>query len=205
MIMNTTRKNGVIGAFICIAVGVVIVIAGVELKAGTPEMAKPANTATNQSLGSLFQNPALASQEWDPAEEIQDMQTQMDKMQARMDKMLGQMSAEFRDESQFSGLPENPGYSLSLNVQDLKNRYVVRAFLPDTKASDVNVKLENKQTLQVSVSNGESQAASGKNMASNVSEWGQYEQMIQLPSPVKAGDMKVVREPHELLITLPKA
>ena len=38
-----------------------------------------------------------------------------------------------------------------------------------------------------------------------MTEWGQYEQTIQLPVPVKTGQMKIERKDHELLITLPKA
>ena len=203
--MNTTRKSAVVTSLTCLAIGAAIGVAGMKLRAGTPETIRPANMATNQTLVPILQSPAVASGEWDPAKEIQDMQMQMDKMQVQMDKTFDQMAMQFRNEPWFSGLPENPGYSLSFNVQDLKNRYVIRAFLPDTKVSDVNVKLENKQTLQVSVSNQESQTTNEKNIASNVSEWGQYEQLIQLPSPVKADDMKVVRHEHELLITLPKA
>lgn len=203
--MNTTRKSAVVTSLICLVIGAAIGVAGMKLKAEERGTDKPTNVSTNQSLAPLFQNPALTSQEWDPAKEIQDMQRQMDKMQAQMDKTFDQMSAQFRNEPQFTGLPENPGYSLSLNVQDLKNCYVVNAFLPDTKASNVKVKLENNQTLQVSVSNQENQATNGKNMASNLAEWDQYKQSIQLPSPVKANDMKVERHEHELLITLPKA
>lgn len=203
--MSTTRNSVVMTSLICLAIGAAIGVAGMKLKAGVPETNKPTGATTNQTLVPLFQNPGITSQGWDPAKEIQDMQTQMDRMQARMDKMFDQMSAQFRSEPQLGGFPDNSGYSLSLNVENLKNRYVVRAFLPDTKVSDVNVKLENKQTLQVSVSNQESQAAGGKNVASNVSEWGQYQQLIQLPTPVKADEMKITRHEHELLITLPKA
>lgn len=208
--MNTTRKSAVVTPLICLAIGAAIGVAGMKLKAettGTPETVKlkPTGLASNQSLVPPFQNPGLGSQGWDPAGEIQGVQTQLDKMEAQMDKSLGQMSAQFRNESQPGGFRGNSDYALSLNLEDLKNRYVVQAFLPDTKASNVNVKLENNQTLQVSMNNKESQATHEKDMASNVSEWGQYEQTIQLPSRVKADDMKIVRHEHELLITLPKA
>lgn len=38
-----------------------------------------------------------------------------------------------------------------------------------------------------------------------VYEYRQYEQVVQLPGPVKADQMKVERKNHELFITLPKA
>lgn len=203
--MNAIARNTVVVSAICLAFGVFMGVAGTELKAGVPKPEKPIGTATNQTLVPLFQNPALAGGQWDPYKEIQDMQMQMNKMQAQMDKMFNNMSSEFRGEPQSSAWPENSSYSLSLNVQDLKNRYVVSAFLPDTKVSDVHVKLENKQTLQVSVSNEQNQSSENKNATTSVSEWGQYQQLIQLPSPVNASEMKIVRKEHELLITLPKA
>jgi HSP20 family molecular chaperone IbpA len=88
-----------------------------------------------------------------------------------------------------------------MHVQDLKDHYEVRAYLPDAKASDVKVSLIDKQTLKVEVTNTET--ANPKN--ATVTEWGQYAEIIQLPSPVKNEQMKVDNQSHQLLITLPKA
>ena len=126
-------------------------------------------------------------------------------MQDRMDEMFNRMSEQFRMEPGFHGFHQSPGYSLSLDVRDLKDHFEVQAFLPDTKLSDVKVSLENDQTLKVEVSNREKETSGQTNAATRVAEWGQYEQVVQLPSPVKAGGMKVMRKDHELLITLPKA
>ena len=93
---------------------------------------------------------------------------------------------------------ENPGYSLSLNVQDLKDRYEVRAFLPNAKDSDVNVSLQNSQTLKVEVSNQNTETSGKKDANTSVTEWGQYEQTIQLPAPVKTDQMKIEHQGHEL-------
>ena len=192
--MNTVKRNIITISLAGLAVGAV-------LGAGTMKAApdtKAANPSTNQLSSPLLPNSALNAGQWDPFQEIQ-------QMQAQMDHMLNQMSTEFHNEPQFSGLPENSGYSLSLNVQDQKDKYVVHAYLPDTRASDVKVKLNNDQTLQVSVTGGEAKTSNQKNITSNVSEWRQFEQSIQLPTPVKASQMKVVRHEHELVITLPKA
>jgi HSP20 family molecular chaperone IbpA len=115
------------------------------------------------------------------------------------------MSAQFRTEPRLNFFKENPGYSFSLNVQDLKDRFEVRAFLPNAKASDVNVSLQNNQTLKVEVSNKNTETSNQTNNVASVTEWGQYEQTIQLPAPVKADQLKIDRQGHELLITLPKA
>ena len=195
--MNTSTVKTSIIAVIIIAliVAVGFGIGATKSKAGTPAE-KPANPATNETLA--FPNLPLMGQPQATFKELQEMQNQMN-------RMFNQMSSELRNEPQFNGLPETPGYSLSLNVQDLKNHFLVQAYLPDTSVSNVNVKLKNDRTLQVTVNNQESQKSKTKTMAANISEWGQYEQSIQLPSPVKANEMKVTRHEHELLITLPKA
>jgi hypothetical protein len=42
MIMNTTRKSAVVTSSICLAIGAAIGVAGMELRAGTPETVRPA-------------------------------------------------------------------------------------------------------------------------------------------------------------------
>jgi len=126
-------------------------------------------------------------------------------MQAQMDREFNEMFQQFRTQPQFNTLQVNPNYSLSLNVRDLKDRYEVRAFLPDAKASDVHVTLENGQTLKVEVNNNQTNASNQTNQTSQVTEWGQYEQVIQLPSPGKTDQMNVKHEGHELIVTIPKA
>jgi HSP20 family molecular chaperone IbpA len=126
-------------------------------------------------------------------------------MQAQMNQSFDQIFQQFRMNPQFNASQKNPGYSLSLGVQDLKNRYEVRAYLPDAKASDVHVSLDNGQTLNVQVNSQQTEKSGQKNATASVTEWGQYDQTIQLPTPVKADQMKITRNGHELLITIPKA
>ena len=192
---STTAIVGVI----TLAIGVLIGLTVTKSKAGNSAAVAPAKIQTNQmsSAASPGLNPA-GQAEWNPFQEIRDMQ-------AQMDRMFSQMSAQLRVEPRLNFFPENPGYSLSLNVQDLKDRYEVRAYLPDAKASDVKVNLDNNQTLQVQVSNKSTETSGRKNANTSVTEWGQYEQTIQLPMPVKTDQMKVDRKGHELIVTLPKA
>ena len=189
-----TGSKIVITAIIALAVGVAVGVGAAEHETGP---AKNGNTPGNPGSSATLANANAAGQVSDPFQQIRDMQMQMD-------KMFSQMSAEFRLEPQFQNVVENPAYSLSLNVEDLKDRFVVRAFLPDTKLSDANVKLNNR-TLTVDVSNQQTETSGKQGPVTNVAEWGQYEQTIQLPAPVKAGQMKITRQDHELVITVPKA
>ncbi|HUC85347.1 MAG TPA: Hsp20/alpha crystallin family protein, partial [Candidatus Acidoferrales bacterium] len=165
-------KRTVITGLIALGVGAAIGVGAEEHQA---KAGKSASASSGQPPSTVASNQGEAAATWDPFQQIRDMQMQMD-------KLLSQMSAQFRSEPQFSSLAENPAYSLSLNVEDLKDRYIVHAFLPDAKASDVNVKLDN-QTLKVEANNQQSQTSEKKDQASRVAEWGQYEQEIQLPTP----------------------
>ena len=189
-----TGSKIVITAIIALAVGVAVGVGAAEHETGP---AKNGNAPGNPSSSPTLANANAAGQVSDPFQQIRDLQMQMD-------KMFSQMSAEFRLEPQFRNVVENPAYSLSLNVEDLKDRFVVRAFLPDTKLSDANVKLNNR-TLTVDVSNQQTETSGKQGPVASVAEWGQYEQTIQLPAPVKAGQMKITRQDHELVITVPKA
>jgi HSP20 family molecular chaperone IbpA len=195
---NKTTTTVIIGV-ITLAIGLVIGVAAAESSARVSGAMKVANTPTNQMSLASSSNPTPGVQnEWNPFQEIRDMQ-------AQMDQSFDQMFQQFSTNPQFNIFKENSGYSLSLNVRDLKNRYVVRAFLPDAKASDVHVSLKNGQTLNVEVNSQQTNMSNQKNTEASVTESGQYEQMIQLPTPVKADQMEITREGHELVITIPKA
>ena len=194
MFMNTSTKICITG-IIALGLGVAVGVGAAEHEDGT---AHTTNSGSKELSPAVQPTPASTAQAWDPFQQISDMQLQMD-------RMFSQMSAEFRQEPQLNGVDENPGYSLTLNVQDQKDRYEVTAFLPDAKASDVHVKLDNNRTLQVDVGNQQTQTSNEKNATTSVAEWGQYEQVIQLPSAVNGKQMKVERRDHELVITLPKA
>ncbi len=131
---------------------------------------------------------------WDPFSDLRAMQKDMD-------RMFNDSIARFRSQDLFKGIPDAPGYSLSLDVRDLTDRFEVHAALPDAKASDISVKLTDDHTLEVNVSNKTSKDDQGSSSTS----WGQYAQTIRLPAPVQVDKMKVERHAHDLRIILPKA
>jgi HSP20 family molecular chaperone IbpA len=135
--------------------------------------------------------------QWDPAR-------QMSQMQAQIDQIFQRSFAQFRTNAATGAPAAIPGYSLSMDVRDLKDKYQVRAFLPDTKASDVKVNLKGDE-LKVDVANKTTEKATAKNGETAMSEWGNYEEVVPLSGPLKSGQMKVERMPHELIISVPKA
>jgi HSP20 family molecular chaperone IbpA len=131
--------------------------------------------------------------------------TEMRRMQEQMDQMMNQSIQQFRHDPRFNGFVEPPGYSLSLDLREFKDRFEVHAALPDAKASDINVKLDDDHTLSVEVSNKAAANSQQGTASGTTQEWGQYKQTIELPSAVQVSKMKVDHKDHELIIILPKA
>jgi HSP20 family molecular chaperone IbpA len=196
----TSRKatTAIVGV-ITLAIGIFVGLGVTKYMRGYSPALAATRIAAKQSApaASPVRSPGGPA-EWNPFQEIRDAQLQID-------KMFNQMSTRFRMEPRLEIFNESPGYSLSLNVQDLKDRFEVRAFLPNAKTSDVNVSLVNNQTLKVEVRNKSTETSASKAAKASVTEWGDYAQTIQLPAPVKNESMKIDHEGHELLITLPKA
>jgi HSP20 family molecular chaperone IbpA len=194
--MNKTTTTVIIGV-VTLMIGLFFGAAAAETGSmpNLTRKAYPTNPISSTATGNL---KAGGLETWNPFQEMRDMQAQIDQS---FDKMVER----FRADPQFSGFQDYPGYSLALDVRDLKNRYEVQADLPDAKASDVHVNLENGRTLNVEVSRKATQNSDQKNTATSMIELGQYDQTIQLPTPVKADQMKIQREGHELIITIPKA
>ncbi len=136
--------------------------------------------------------------EWDPF-------TEMRRMQEQMNRAINQSIERFHSEPKFNGFTGLPGYSLSLDVREFKDRLEVHAALPDAKDSDVKVKLEDDHTLSVEVGNKTSGNSQQGTASTTTEAWGRYTQTIQLPSAVQASKMKVEHKDHELIIILPKA
>jgi HSP20 family molecular chaperone IbpA len=147
-----------------------------------------------QALDPLFSDPA---DPWDPFREMRSLQ-------AEMNEMFRQSIARFHASPLMGPLGDDAGYSISLDVRELKDRYEVKAFLPDAKASEANVKLEGNR-LEVTVTHRQPGDAGSTNAPGVGTEWGRYTQVVELAGNLKCDKMKVQPKDHELVITIPKA
>ena len=155
----------------------------------------PAGGSTPRQAPDAFDPDPFDS--WDPFREMRSLQ-------AEMDEMFRRSIARFRMNPQMNIFKDDAGYSLSLDVRELNDRYEVRAFLPDAKASDSKVKLEGNR-LEVEVTHRQMEKQQGRNERAPATEWGRYTQMVELAGNLKSDQMKVERKEHELLIIIPKA
>ena len=138
------------------------------------------------------------SGEWDPFRE-------MERMQDEIDRAIRRATDSFRLGPSSEPFSRDLSYSSSLDVRDRDDHFEVRAYLPDAEAKDVKVTTEGEQTLRVKVSHRKEQKKEKDDAQSVFRELGHYEQVVTLPEPVNAKDMKVDTREHELVITIPKA
>jgi HSP20 family molecular chaperone IbpA len=193
-IKRKTTLVGIVTAIVGLAVGLGIGVWGVKTSqaSSTPASITSPSSTINKDDSSLNRN------EWDPFRDMERMQEEIDRAirDASERFSLGQGATAFRPDA---------GYSSSFDLRDRKDRYELRAYLPDVNPSDVNVKIDNDQTLHVSVKQEKQQTKNTKNGSASITQLGEYEQVVTLPQPVRSQDMKIDRHGHEIVITIPKA
>jgi HSP20 family molecular chaperone IbpA len=156
-----------------------------------------------KSSGSIEKAPSLSLPdpslaplaEWDS-----DIFARMEKMRREMDRIFDESFKEFR--SEHKGIFDRPRFGSSLDVQEEGGNYVVRAYLPDRNMENVNVTVEG-QTLKIEAKAEDTGKKEDKGLVK--SHKAHYAQVISLPGPVKAHEMKVDKKEGMLVVTVPKA
>ena len=185
-------------------VGIVTLIVGLALGLGIgvwsvkSSQASNASAAQNSLSATGKGEPSFTTNVWDPFR-------QMERMQEEIDRAMRNATEQFQLGPGATAFRPDAGYSSSFDLRDRKDHFELRAYLPDTKASDVNVKVDNDRTLHVSVSQRKQETKNTSGGSVSFTELGQYEQVVTLPEPVKSRDMKIDRHGHEVVITIPKA
>jgi HSP20 family molecular chaperone IbpA len=185
-------------------VGIVTLIVGLALGLGIgvwsmkSSQASNASAAQNSLRATGKDEPSFTTNVWDPFR-------QMERMQEEIDRAIRNATEQFQLGPGATAFRPDAGYSSSFDLRDRKDHFELRAYLPDTKASDVNVKVDNDRTLHVSVSQRKQETKNTSGGSVSFTELGQYEQVVTLPEPVKSSDMKIDRHGHEVVITIPKA
>lgn len=203
-VKEVISKPMVVGG-IALAVGILLGVAAEKYGAGllpATRSISSASVSTSSTTKALPRPPSDPfdkddSESWDPFREMRTLQTEMDEMFRRS-------VARFRMSPQLDIFHDDAGYSLSLDVRELKDRFEVRAYLPDIKASEAKVKLDGNR-LEVEVTHREMEKREGTNAPGAATAWGRHTQVVELAGKLKADQMKVDHKEHELLITIPKA
>ena len=189
------RKSTVLAALtLLIGVGLGLGIGMWTSRSDAASSSKPASVEKEE-----LRTPSLTrSGEWDPFRE-------MERMQDEIDRAIRRATEQFRLGPGNAPFSRDLSYSSSLDVRNREDHFEIRAYLPDAETKDVKVTTEGEQTLRVKVTHRKEQKKENDDAQAVFRELGHYEQVVTLPEPVKANDMKVDTREHELVITVPKA
>lgn len=188
-----------------VGIGTLIVGLGLGLGIGvwgTKSQASSPKTAEKKTSETIAKSEPKESSgwrdDWDPFREMQQMQEEIDRTIRRATErfQLGPSASLFRPDA---------GYSSSFDLRDKNDHFELRAYLPEVETSDVSVKIDDDRVLHVSVAQKKQETKKENGSESHVTALGHYEQVVTLPESVKGSNMKIDRNGHEMIITIPKA
>ena len=127
---------------------------------------------------------------------------QMWQMRREMDRIFEDSFKPFSLMPDFKGFFDVSRFGSTYTVDESGNDYVVRVFLPDRDMNNVNVTIEG----QIMKIEAKAEKATGKSNGDNglANRMAEYTQLITLPSPVNAAQMKVDNKEGLLVVTVPK-
>ncbi len=139
------------------------------------------------------------AQSWDPYQEIE-------RMQHEMDQMFNEAFGRFNRSPDFRRLYKDRSVAPEIDLKDEGDRYIAMVNLPGTQESDLSVNLEN-QVLTISgrLNYEEQNTDSYGNTVFRERRSGTFNRSITLPEPVKEGGMQTELDNGVLKITIPKA
>ena len=133
---------------------------------------------------------------WDPFHEFRNMRQQMD-------QMFNNSFGRFRQAPDFQSLWSGTTFSPSMDMEEKKDRYIIRMDIPGADKSNISVDIDDRK-LTVSGKVDETVEEQGKNTLRRERRRGEFTRSIQLPGPVKSDEMNAEYKNGVLVITLPK-
>lgn len=158
-----------------------------------PAAAEPAPKAEPTAPDKL----APSIDRWD-----RDVLEHMDRMRREMDSIFREGFSQLGDLPEIKGFFDDPRFGSSVELKEEDGRYVVRAYLPDRDAENVNVTIEDDVTLKIDAVADETKRSDDNGRV--LKRRAHYSQAFTLPGPVDAGNLKVDRRKDMLVITVPK-
>jgi HSP20 family protein len=165
--------------------------------------APPATQPPGQQKISPFDddwfNQPFDAQSWDPYQEIE-------RMQREMDQLFNESFGRFDRSPNFRHLYKDRSVAPDIDLKDEGDKYIAMVNLPGSQESDISVNLEN-QVLTVSGRLDYERENTGSYGSTVFRERrsGTFNRSITLPEPVKDGGMQTELDDGVLKITIPKA
>lgn len=133
------------------------------------------------------------------------MVKRMEEMRREMDRIFDESFRERQLPTDHEGMFDLRAFGSFVDLKDEGAVYRVTAYLPDRNLDDVNVTLdEQKLRIEAKATTAAAPAEEGETKA-EVSRMAYYSQLLTLPGPVRADEMKVEKKEGVLIVTLPKA
>ena len=140
----------------------------------------------------------MAPNTWNPWKE-------MAEMHERMNAMFGEAFGRFQNSPQFGGLTGDIAFSPKLDIQEEKDRYVVKMDLPGADATNLKVSIEEGMlTVQGTRQKETREGEPGKALRTE-RQIGQFQRTFPLPGPVNPDSLKTEYKDGVYTITLDKA
>lgn len=126
----------------------------------------------------------------------------MEQMRREMDRMCEQAFEEWDDLPGPSEFFDRARFGAAVDLKEEAGSYVVRAYLPERNAENAKVMVE-KGRLRIVAASEDSSERNGEGLV-----WrrkSEFVQIIDLPGPVDAAQLKIERKEGLVIVTLPKA
>ncbi|WP_455375462.1 Hsp20/alpha crystallin family protein [Kaarinaea lacus] len=145
--------------------------------------------------GSLFPD---ISKGWNPFEEMQ-------RMQNEMNKIFGDMRSNLYRSPDFDNLTKPFSFSPTLDIKEEDDQFIIKVDIPGSDESNINVRVDD-QRLTISATTKKMGESNGQGtMFRSERFMGQFERSVQLPAPVLAEKMTTDYKDGVLTVTVPKA
>lgn len=169
-------------------------LSGSYIQGGSPQ--SETSNLPKPNLPKSDDDPFFKDRTWNPYEEIQHMQNEME-------RMFGDSFSRFHMKTPLGSLSIAP----AVDLEEKPNRYIVTVNAPGADESSMDVKLED-QVLRISIKTEQAKdETDDKNGNYRYRERfvGQFQRALTLPGPANASKMTTEYRNGVLTITVPKA
>jgi HSP20 family molecular chaperone IbpA len=129
-----------------------------------------------------------------------DILEHMERMRREMDDMVNRAFKDIGDLPEFDGVFDKSRFGSSVELQEEEGQYVVRAYLPERDMENVKVTIDEGRILKIdAMSEATTDGEKGEAVMKH-----RYSQILTLPGPVRADQLKVDRKQGMLVIGIPK-
>ncbi len=170
-----------------------------QMSRSSNQISPPQTTTSNlpkPNLPKRGEDEFFKGRPWNPYEEIQHMQNEME-------QMFNDSFSRFHINAPLGSLSAEP----AVDLEEKPDRYIVTVNAPGADESSMDVKLEN-QVLRISIKTERAKdETDNKNGKYQYRERfvGQFQRALTLPGPANAAEMQTEYHNGVLTITIPKA